>query len=542
MSNYIEGKWYEYADHRSETTYLKYVSHGKRYLGFWSTVDWLEHSFSNEQNLNNNNRLVDFNNKSETGLEKAKRMYPPGTKIRSTYSNKVYTLPKNVILEVKLSGISTTCTQGNYPWLLYKGKWSEILEGDQLAESNLEKAKRIYVPGVYFKPAHADHCDEPNAFVKVLPSDKIVEEGGGIKLLNSRGELWNHKGERENTNTMLNRYIFTKSRGENLWAEIVQVEEPKVRVSKELDKIFDEISENDYWVINACGHYAILEVKDWSVQGKTYRPYYRLFCYDKVDVDKKGYRTTSTYANSDMFKSLRKATEGEIKWLKKCRKAGKYVPKEEPEVVKEPVESNLEKARRLYPKGTEYVPLSHSVKITLVARIPTEYPSGNIEGGIGYIYYDGEWAKIVSDKIPIERVEDIPEKPKKSPPKPVVPKKCPEEFKNTKIWIGNDPEKSRKVQEKLYELGFKWESSDSPKYFSFYALYVRNKYLFRGHGREYFDGHSAREIFMEDLKLEEQINLNTKKLPSKVEVSFSHEEEKDEKLVLTSRTIKKINI
>lgn len=68
-------------------------------------------------------------------------------------------------------------------------------------------------------------------------------------------------------------------------------------------------------------------------------------------------------------------------------------------------ESNIEKARRLYPIGTEYIPLhkdgsSFKNFQTEIADIePDEYSSGNIEANnTGYIYIKecDVWAIIVN--------------------------------------------------------------------------------------------------------------------------------------------------
>jgi hypothetical protein len=59
----------------------------------------------------------------------------------------------------------------------------------------------------------------------------------------------------------------------------------------------------------------------------------------------------------------------------------------------------LAKARKEYPEGTRYRPISsagnpYDITVT-VTREPNWHDSGGIEGGPGYIYYQGKWAQIV---------------------------------------------------------------------------------------------------------------------------------------------------
>lgn len=68
-------------------------------------------------------------------------------------------------------------------------------------------------------------------------------------------------------------------------------------------------------------------------------------------------------------------------------------------------ETNLEKAKRLYPIGTEYIPIDiygiqYTNNDTCMATIsPVEYNSSNtIAVGIGYIYANNNWAEIVTPK------------------------------------------------------------------------------------------------------------------------------------------------
>ncbi len=76
------------------------------------------------------------------------------------------------------------------------------------------------------------------------------------------------------------------------------------------------------------------------------------------------------------------------------------------------------------------------------------------------------------------------------------------DLSNTKIWIGNNPELSKRVQEKAFELGFKWTSgSREPRYLYEPILTFsddKNIRFFAG-SKEDFDKEPEREIFESDL-------------------------------------------
>ena len=72
----------------------------------------------------------------------------------------------------------------------------------------------------------------------------------------------------------------------------------------------------------------------------------------------------------------------------------------------------LAKARKEYPIGTKYKPISNSGNLydstTVVTRTPYWHGSeGNIEGGPGYIYYQGKWAEIAENNIDYDAVLEI---------------------------------------------------------------------------------------------------------------------------------------
>ncbi len=70
-------------------------------------------------------------------------------------------------------------------------------------------------------------------------------------------------------------------------------------------------------------------------------------------------------------------------------------------------EEMLEKAKRDYPIGTIYIPLSNSGSKEFTKRTayrkPRELNSG-IDVGFGYIYYHNKWAEIVK---PIETIHEL---------------------------------------------------------------------------------------------------------------------------------------
>jgi hypothetical protein len=73
---------------------------------------------------------------------------------------------------------------------------------------------------------------------------------------------------------------------------------------------------------------------------------------------------------------------------------------------------------------------------------------------------------------------------------------------NTKIWIGDNPELSKAVQEKAFELGWKWfaGSPTEVRYTdSEYLSFSSDKTIFRGSFKWEFDELSKKEIFASDL-------------------------------------------
>jgi hypothetical protein len=98
----------------------------------------------------------------------------------------------------------------------------------------------------------------------------------------------------------------------------------------------------------------------------------------------------------------------------------------------------------------------------------------------GYLYYNGDWA----DPISIAKKQI--------------------DLSNTKIWIGNNPELNRKVQEKAFELGATWMGhSTKVDYLGAYSLYIDSKkklsYSERKDKSLTFTPNRYKEIFPSDL-------------------------------------------
>ncbi len=72
---------------------------------------------------------------------------------------------------------------------------------------------------------------------------------------------------------------------------------------------------------------------------------------------------------------------------------------------------------------------------------------------------------------------------------------------NCKIWIGNNPELSKRVQEKLLELGYSWSGDKKIKYAESASIYTNNPYLSYSNdrGRDFFNRQTNKEIFPKDL-------------------------------------------
>lgn len=78
------------------------------------------------------------------------------------------------------------------------------------------------------------------------------------------------------------------------------------------------------------------------------------------------------------------------------------------------------------------------------------------------------------------------------------------ELRDTKIWIGDNPELSKAVEEKLVSLGFPFDKDNSTSTFNNYEIiFIYNKDFTRlDSSREAFDGSHRKEIFPSDLGID----------------------------------------
>ncbi|HPQ80055.1 MAG TPA: hypothetical protein PLG47_06345, partial [Candidatus Dojkabacteria bacterium] len=75
-------------------------------------------------------------------------------------------------------------------------------------------------------------------------------------------------------------------------------------------------------------------------------------------------------------------------------------------------------------------------------------------------------------------------------------------FDNCKIWIGDNPELSKKVQEKLFELGYKWNSGEKKVKLTdkpVLQIWKDKKITYSDDDKYYFNSDSRKEIFPSDL-------------------------------------------
>jgi hypothetical protein len=85
----------------------------------------------------------------------------------------------------------------------------------------------------------------------------------------------------------------------------------------------------------------------------------------------------------------------------------------------------------------------------------------------------------------------------------LTPTSVPFDLSNTKIWIGDNPELSEKIQKRAFELGWEWTNGDKIKNLNAEALFFNNdkeiSYSSGGNGRDFFNSQYKKEIFESDL-------------------------------------------
>jgi hypothetical protein len=155
-----------------------------------------------------------------------------------------------------------------------------------------------------------------------------------------------------------------------------------------------------------------------------------------------------------------------------------------------PEDDLLAEALSRYPVGTK-IKSALSGKSGTVAGDPRygyEDVFVPVEGDELCVYYayNNKWAEIIQEE------------------KPVI--NLPQKFK---IWIGNNPDLSRRVQERLFELGHKWGLNERwVMYTDSYALFSDNLTLsFLGNDRKWFDENTNVEITPADLGIYESANI-----------------------------------
>ena len=80
-----------------------------------------------------------------------------------------------------------------------------------------------------------------------------------------------------------------------------------------------------------------------------------------------------------------------------------------------------------------------------------------------------------------------------------------DDLKNTKIWIGDNPDLSRKVQEKFFELGLTWASDDTTVdnlFSTYFTLTDNGKFLYSDFSIIDFNSQPQKEIFPSDLGID----------------------------------------
>lgn len=207
-------------------------------------------------------------------------------------------------------------------------------------------------------------------------------------------------------------------------------------------------------------------------------------------------------------------------------------------------EDLLEEAKKRYPIGTKYKCAAGGTILTVEKQSFTKIGKDTIhaESGKGCLFYDGKWAEIVSedetynigdwvlatgnisgyenkigkyvefkkwafDKYVVEfngakLHSKIHRKALPSEISGIFEKKL--DISNTKIWIGDNPELSKRVQEKAFELGWGWnQSKNKVSYTDKTSLHFwEDKEICYSDGNKAdFDGGDKKEIFPEDLGL-----------------------------------------
>lgn len=183
--------------------------------------------------------------------------------------------------------------------------------------------------------------------------------------------------------------------------------------------------------------------------------------------------------------------------------------------LKEEREFILDKARQLYPIGTEYISesdVSAGMRSSVGAMLYWNALYDKINDGCGgSVYYKGKWAKIITRNNSLESTEgarNVPTITVSGINYPVANQSGRLlELANTKIWIGDDPNLCSKVQEKLFELDSRIKHQAGPdfrkiKHTTCKFFYISKDYYMGGlivTSKDYFNNMDCPEIKLSQL-------------------------------------------
>lgn len=235
-----------------------------------------------------------------------------------------------------------------------------------------------------------------------------------------------------------------------------------------------------------------------------------IFCTEKIDNKIKGntlYIHTKRYVDNNDYMPIdstlkRLATPEEIHWYKLCEKEGKYVDKPvfkyklgEKVIYKEDeceiVDMCLD--------GSPYYVLTYSKGWRGTGGVEWEACYKTI------LSKDKKYNYVSEDSItPITTTSST--KPSKT------------DFNNCKIWIGDNPELNRRVQERLFELGYEWFSRDKHVLHtnSLGLIICNDKRFGKTSDESYFNKSTEKLIKLSDLGIEEDYEIVSKGLMSMI--------------------------
>jgi hypothetical protein len=81
----------------------------------------------------------------------------------------------------------------------------------------------------------------------------------------------------------------------------------------------------------------------------------------------------------------------------------------------------------------------------------------------------------------------------------VKPKLTKEDLQYARIWIGNNPEVNMKVQDVLYDLGFKWRISEKYSFLKSNYLTTDKENIYHGNDKRFYDDGKQKEVLVSDI-------------------------------------------